>query len=404
MSTSVIPIDILIFGGGVAGLWTLDELLRHGFDAFLVETRALGQGQTIASQGIIHGGLKYLFAGNLTSPVKAILEMPLIWRQCLEGTRQPNLSATAIRSPYCYIWGTGSLKSKIFLTGSTLALRAAPEPVERANWPAALSGVSGKVLRVPEQVIDPASMVGALAFRNRKRILHIDAAQVDFAMGADGKVLEVRVCPPAQPQETAAFAPKLVVFAAGEGNAGLREKVGLAPSIMQRRPLHMVMARGKLLALFGHCVGGPRPRVTITGTADSKGRSIWQVGGQIAEDGVKMERRQLVDHARRELSECVPGMSFEEVELSTYRIDRAEAATATGQIPDDVHLVREGNVITAWPTKLALAPRLAQRVIEEISQQKDGAPETDDDRLANWPQPPIALAPWEQESEWTAAR
>ena len=50
--------DIIIFGGGIAGLWLLNRLHNEGYQAILLETEALGGSQTIASQGIIHGGLK----------------------------------------------------------------------------------------------------------------------------------------------------------------------------------------------------------------------------------------------------------------------------------------------------------------------------------------------------------
>ena len=60
------PIDVLIFGGGVAGMWLLDELLRQNCRALLLENHSLGRGQTVGSQGIIHGGLKYMFSGQLT--------------------------------------------------------------------------------------------------------------------------------------------------------------------------------------------------------------------------------------------------------------------------------------------------------------------------------------------------
>ncbi|HCS51023.1 MAG TPA: FAD-dependent oxidoreductase, partial [Planctomycetaceae bacterium] len=59
--------DIVIIGGGIAGLWTLDELRRNGVRALLLENRTLGFGQTISSQGIIHGGLKYSLKGVLTA-------------------------------------------------------------------------------------------------------------------------------------------------------------------------------------------------------------------------------------------------------------------------------------------------------------------------------------------------
>ena len=68
-------VDTLIFGGGAAGLWLLDELTRQGSSAVLLEAAKLGQGQTIASQGIIHGGLKYTLQGLLTPSAAAIRDM-----------------------------------------------------------------------------------------------------------------------------------------------------------------------------------------------------------------------------------------------------------------------------------------------------------------------------------------
>jgi glycerol-3-phosphate dehydrogenase len=367
--------DVAIYGGGIAGLWILDELRRAGIDVILIEKRALGDGQTVASQGIIHGGLKYMFDGNVTAPVKAIAEMPVIWRDCLAGKREPNLSATAIRSDCCYLWGTGSIKSRIFMAGSTIALRAAPEAVDRPNWPAALREVPGKVMKVPEQVIDTVSLMRTFAQRNHGRIFRGD--------------LELNA--------------KTIILAAGEGSTDLRRHFGLPENIMQRRPLHMVMARGPLPDLFGHCVGGAKPRITITSARDISGRTIWQIGGQIAEDGVKMDPSQLAIHAATELRACIPGLNLSNVEISTYRIDRAEAATAAGQRPDDVHLISEANIITVFPTKLALAPRLAQRVMEffPIANRKSQiANPIDPPQL---PVPDVANPPWEKETKWFSA-
>src|SRR3954466_12236801 len=98
MPSNFIRSEVVIMGGGIAGLWILDELRRAGIDALLLEKRALGDGQTVASQGIIHGGLKYMFDGHVSTSVKAIAEMPVIWRECLAGKREPNLAGMAIRS------------------------------------------------------------------------------------------------------------------------------------------------------------------------------------------------------------------------------------------------------------------------------------------------------------------
>ena len=50
-------IDVVIFGAGIAGLWTFNRLKSLGYDVLLLEKKAIGCGQTLASQGIIHSGL-----------------------------------------------------------------------------------------------------------------------------------------------------------------------------------------------------------------------------------------------------------------------------------------------------------------------------------------------------------
>ncbi|MGB5064507.1 MAG: glycerol-3-phosphate dehydrogenase, partial [Candidatus Competibacter sp.] len=62
---------------------------------------------------------------------------------------------------------------------------------------------------------------------------------------------------------------------------------------------------------------------------------------------------------------------------------------------------RDGRVIAAWPTKLALAPLLAKQ-IEEVLRSLDIRPQPMDLRaLADWPRPEIATYPWDREDlEW----
>src|SRR5882762_1062646 len=163
---------------------------------------------------------------------------------------------------------------------------------------------------------------------------------------------------------------------------------------MQRRTLHVFIARGSLAALNSHCLAGATPRRTVTPARDSPGRTIWQIGGQIAEDGVKMDPPRLAKHAMAEIRECIPGIDLSGVEISTYRIDRAEAATSSGQRPDDVHILKENNVITVFPTKLALAPRLGQRVLSEFNFQRS----TSNVQLPE-NEPPVATPPWEKDGQ-----
>ena len=419
-----IQADVVIVGGGIAGLWLLDELTRNGYAALLIEKRALGAGQTIASQGIIHGGLKYMFDGILNSSARAIADMPPLWRAALAGEGQPDLSGTTVLSDCCHIWGTGSLKSRLFVKGSTLALRAAPETVDRSQAPAPLANIHGTLLRVPEQVLDPGSLLANFATRNGGRVLHYEAEAEYARTGSKYDTVRIRR---SKYGHNLQMSFGHLVLAAGEGNAGLRRQLGLADNAMQRRPLHMVVLKGPLPRLFGHCVGGPKPRLTITSAPLSgvetdepvlrgnedvseyrhhrrdacatklavSGQTAWQVGGLIAEDGVKMSPGELKAHTVRELRACLPELDLAGVLFSSYRIDRAEAANAAGQRPDDVQIIQEGNILTAWPTKLAFAPRLAQRMLQMLPKPSGRAlPPLD------WPAPPVAPAPWESATDW----
>ena len=143
-----------------------------------------------------------------------------------------------------------------------------------------------------------------------------------------------------------------MIFTAGAGNARLRRLAGLSTDVMQRRPLHMVLVRGQLPELNGHCLDGAKTRVTITSESDADGRLIWQVGGQLAEDGVKLDSHSLSERAKSELLDVLPGVDLQDVEWSTYTVDRAEGATANGTRPESIQVLCAGNVTTGWPTKL----------------------------------------------------
>lgn len=396
-----LAVDVVVFGGGVAGLWLLDELVRRGYRSVLLESQALGSGQSIASQGIIHGGVKYTLTGLLTASAEAIREMPRIWRACHAGEIEPRLTGTRLRGAYCYLWRTDDLRSRFGMLGARAGLRVAPVRLERAAWPNVLQDCPGSVYRLDEQVFDIGSLVADFAQRNAACLLSYDATDGPEvqADAAGGVRLCVRAPGVAEPLELRC---RTVVLAAGAGNAALRARCGLTADTMQLRPLHMVLLRGKLPPLHGHCTDGARTRVTITWTQDRTGRDVWQVGGQVSEDGVALEPRTLVAHAQAELRAAIPGLHLRGVEWSTYRVDRAEPRTRSGLRPDDAWCARDGDVLTVWPTKLALAPRLAELVLQQLQPPAAAGHGSNRPLPADWPRPLLALPPWEEPRTWYA--
>jgi glycerol-3-phosphate dehydrogenase len=404
--------DVVIFGGGAAGLWLLDELTRRGLSAVLLEANALGTGQTIAAQGIIHGGLKYTLQGLLTKSAASIREMPSIWRECLDGRSQPDLSNVRRRSDECFLWRTDSLSSRLGMLGAQFGLRVAPQTVDRDDRPELLRGCPGTVARLPEQVISTVSLMEVLAAGHDERMLKVDPSQVEFICREAGDVILIRLC--RNNGDIVELRPRQVVFTAGAGNSALRRRVQLHQETMQRRPLHMVMLRGSLPTFQGHCVDGAKTRVTITSDVDSVGRTVWQVGGQIAEEGVAWDELTLLANARQELIRVLPGIDLSSVEWSTYRVDRAEGIMPGGKRPETVQIRREGNSLTAWPTKLALVPQLVAELADELVEHvsnvlasggdlKTGSDEHNSPLESlpdDWPRPGVARPPWETAECW----
>jgi glycerol-3-phosphate dehydrogenase len=418
---AAMQVDVLIFGGGAAGLWLLDELARRGDRVLLLEAARLGAGQTIASQGIIHGGLKYTLHGALTPSAMQIREMPGLWRDCLAGRRLPDLRGVRLRAAACHLWRTDSLGSRLGMIGARVGLRVAPQVVSTDERPIALAGCPGTVARLDEPVLAPESLLAALVAGNARRVLHIDPSQLEIDRAA-GTVRRVQLTDPATGRRLQ-IEPRHVVLTAGRGNADLRTRAGLPITVMQTRPLHMVLVRGDLPHLNGHCVDGRTTRVTITSDTersdtgasdcDAAGRTVWQVGGQIAEIGVALDERSLLARAADELAAVIPGLDLQRVEWATYRVDRAEQAAPGGKRPESAGILHEGNVITAWPTKLALVPCLAERVLERLPAAAAGSATTgsatagsaDDAEIGDeWPRATIAPLPWEVSRTWYATR
>src|SRR5207248_1954034 len=124
---------------------------------------------------IIHGGLKYTLHGLLTSAAREIRDMPGIWRNCLAGAGEPDLRHTRLRAPACHLWRSDSLRSRLGMLGAHVGLHVSPHELTAQDRPGVFAGCPGPVLRLDEQVIDPASFIADLAGQHHERLLRIQA-------------------------------------------------------------------------------------------------------------------------------------------------------------------------------------------------------------------------------------
>jgi glycerol-3-phosphate dehydrogenase len=388
-------VDVAIIGGGIAALWILDSLDEAGFSTVLIEPGLLGQGQTLASQGIIHGGLKYTLRGLFHPSAQAVSAMPERWLASLRGERRPNLRGVGVRSPSTWMWRSESLSSQLAMIGARTNLRTRPVEVARDARPAVLASAPGTVYRVDEPVLDTPALIERFRTLHLERMLSapglasiaLRATRADSRPGPEDG-FEVLL------DRTRRVRARALVLAAGAWNEPLRAGLGLSPSIMQRRPLHMAILRGALPELHGHCVDGAATRVTITTSTHSDGSTVWQVGGQLAEQGVPLEADALLAKARHELQETLGGYDLSGAEWATYRIDRAELATKGGMRPEDAQCVEDGptGLLTVWPTKLALAPRAAERVLAALERLRIARTGS---TTIEGPRPQVGRPPWE---------
>jgi hypothetical protein len=190
------------------------------------------------------------------------------------------------------------------------------------------------------------------------------------------------------------------LFAAGAGTQALLARWGRDTPAMQRRPLHMLMLRGRLPPLYAHCLGASaNPRLSVTSHPLAQGNIVWHLGGQIAEEGVVRDHAEQVRAGRREIAALLPWLDRRGLEWSSWRVDRAEPRMPGGRRPAESYLTSEAGLITAWPTKLAFAPRLAADLLDRLAQDEIRPRGTPALPALHLPRPPIARPPWET-AEW----
>lgn len=379
-----------MFGGGIAGLWLLSRLRTLGFDAHLFEKTTLGHGQTIASQGIIHSGVKYTFDGVNRPQTEALSSMPKIWMDCIAGRGEVDLRGTEILATNQLMFTTGGLVNRIAGAFATKALRSDVGALERTNFPELFRDrkFTGKVYQLEEPVLASRSVLAALNKQSAQVIYHVAMPMVR----RDGdQVAEVRC-------GDVTIRPRLCIFTAGSGNEWFAHELGLDKTkVTQRRPLRMFVVRGMPHSLFAHClVPEPKPRVTVT-THSLNGQKVWYLGGNIAEKAVGMSDAEALQWAHSEMKDIFPWLDWSQVQWGIHDVDRAEPA-ASKLLPSGPTLTTVGNAALAWPTKLALAPALTSQALRWIEQQ--GVTPSHRTMTLSLPAAELAKYPWEEVREW----
>jgi glycerol-3-phosphate dehydrogenase len=401
-----VKVDISIIGGGIAGLWLLNRLQQAGYSAVLFEQSHLGSDQTIASQGMIHGGLKYALSGMINGSSEAVAEMPALWQRCIDGQGEVDLSNTKLLSKEFNMWSTGSAGSKLSSFFATKAMRGRINKLKRPDYPAVFDtkAFNGNVYRLVDIVLDVPSLLDNLKSNCPGRIFSIDWQQAQFQQQQDGSVsaLEIK-----QGDDIIAVAAQHHVFTAGKGNGELMAMLNIQQPKMQIRPLQQVMVKHHNdFELYAHCVDfslSTSPRLTVSSHRSDDGSLTWYLGGDLATNGLNDSPEQLINRAKKELDTLFPWLDFSDAQWSTISVDRAEPKQSSLTKPDQAFAQTSDtadNVTVAWPTKLTLAPNLADKVMAILQQAEiKPVPTSNIEALSVLGSPSIAAKVWDIDFE-----
>ena len=350
----------------------------------MLEKTALGVGQTLASQGIIHGGTKYALTGKLTGSSEAVRAMPERWKQHLSASAQPDLSACKMTTRCQLMWDLGGISARVSSFFASKVMSSRVRSMKADERPAFLRDKA--VYELQEPVLDVHSLLSVLSAQNNSALFRAEVLAIK--QSGDSIALEL-----SHNGELTTIESKSVVSCAGAGNEILQQHP------MQRRPLHMVMVKGGLPELWGHVIeANANPVLTITTHHDSSGDVVWYIGGQIAEDGINLDRAALIERSRRELQAMFPMLDWTKKQWATLVVDLAEGLQPGNVRPDQPVIQREGGVITVWPTKLVFAPLVADEVLAMVSGMRL-EPGADDAVMPELPAVEVGGYPWDR-AEW----
>ncbi len=390
--------DIVIVGGGIAGLWTLARLRGLGYQAILLEAETLGCQQTGASQGIIHGGTKYALTGKLTYSAQSIQKMPQRWRDCLNGQGEIDLSAAKKLSDHQYLWSNKNIASRLtgFFASKVMSSRMKHLSSKDFSAPFSHPDFSGDLYQLDEPVLDIQSLIESI--RQQFELFIFQYQVTDIQQLVDGYKIETNT------QDISVRAQKLILTA-GSGNEKLLNSLNFQQPQMQRRPLYMPILKAKssyLPMLYAHCLGASAlPKMTITSYPLGNDEIAWYLGGEIAEKGVSRSLDEQIKEAKQELKKLMPWMDFSHCQWSALAIDRAEPKMPDASRPIEPAVFKENNVITAWPVKLAMTPIMVDKIIAQLEAMPDGSNDSIENTIVNnLPPAQTTKLPWQKVEHW----
>jgi glycine/D-amino acid oxidase-like deaminating enzyme len=369
-----IDLDVLIIGGGVMGLWLLNDLRQQGYAGLLVERRELGGEQTCHSHVYLHQG--YLYQERDVVLAIGLNSVTLAWQHWI-GLHTPRQGVT----PSYFGFPSQAEADERVRLWTVPSLGLTVTSVDPSAVPALRRGTVRVVLQTREICLDGEALVQALTRNVNQFISRIDEVYDIRVKGAGDAVEEVVVVLPGGARLP--LRPKALVLTAGSGNqalldrlsGGRRALLGRVRNAQQVRKSHMLVVRGTKADLPPLTGVFPSHGGLFIVSRDLGAETVWLIsdnrGPSVAfvEDWMAYDARWWLAPVWANLRELAPAcfINPERLCCGIYEAPKAEGR-ASGFIPHQERIEQFGmpNLWAVWPTKLTLAPKASREVMDQI--------------------------------------
>ena len=351
--------DILIIGAGIAGLWTALSLKKAGFSVRVVDAPTLPK-QSLYSQGMIHGGQKFVLSGDISAFASQLATLPARWDAAFKGQGEVDLSAVEITSHQQYFMARGMAEGLAAFAAAKVvnAQTAKTTPADYPDILKADQSFKGMVYTLHEKVLNPFSLIATLK-QQLGKAFH------------DGEVIRVAANGVIHLKDGQEIMADATIALAGEGNAKLIKTLNL-PIETRLRPLRQVYVSDVEYPFYGHVIGlQPKPRLTVTSLKQENGRYEWYLGGLIAEKTQGWREADIIAFAQKELHDIFPHLPWSQKSYRVFDINRAEYGADGKDVQAGPVLQKAGDILFGWPAKLTSAPLLADMIVAEMQKAQN---------------------------------
>lgn len=240
------PWDLLIIGGGITGAGILREAARRGLRAALVEQRDFAWGTSSRSSKLIHGGLRYLAAGQWAISRDSLRERERLLGEAPGLVEPLGFLFSHYRRSFPGRWSFGALLSVYGLLSGRRGHRYFPAREYLLMAPRVREkGLKGGS-RYLDAVTDDSRMVYRLISEGRsERTLALNYVRAEELMVRGGRVFGA-VVQDVISGERAEVQAAAIVNATGVWLDRFREQVGGAKALRPLRGSHLVFSSWRL--------------------------------------------------------------------------------------------------------------------------------------------------------------